>query len=107
MAKYLNNSPSKIPYRALMLLGALLLLGAVGCQSGSTQVAETQIPEQDPVEVSPSPEPTPNQAEEVDQEEAVETDQLNQCLVCHTDEQALKDTAKPVVDKESESSGEG
>lgn len=107
MAKNLKKSLSMIHYQTLMVLGALLLLGAVGCQVGSTQITETQFPEQDQTEVSQSPDPTAVETETVDLEEAVEADPPNQCLVCHTDEQALKDTAKPVVDKESESSGEG
>jgi len=40
-----------------------------------------------------------------DEDQAVE--EINQCLVCHTNKQALVDTVSPLVVVMSESSGEG
>lgn len=38
---------------------------------------------------------------------AEDTGEVNQCVDCHTDKQALVDTAAPVVEVEEESEGEG
>ena len=45
---------------------------------------------------------------DTNQDVAVEnTGEANQCVECHTDKQALVDTAAPVVEVEEESEGEG
>ena len=51
-----------------------------------------------PTEVAPPPEPT---------EEVVEEPLMDQCVECHTDQQALIDTADPVAEVVSENEGEG
>ena len=100
--------PSKIQYASLIIIGVLLILLAVSCQTADSQVAEDPTQEEGEAEVLESPEPTETEAEEmaeavIEEEPAV----VDECLVCHTDQETLMDTADPVVDLESESSGEG
>ena len=104
MAKNKKKSSSKIHYLSLIIIGVLLILLAVSCQSSDPEV--TVEPTQEQEEVLESPEPTVTESEEMASSED-ESEPADQCLVCHTDQDTLMDTADPVVDLESESSGEG
>lgn len=104
-----RKSFSKIPATILMILGAVLLLVAVSCRAVVTQPSETQAVESGNTAV-------PDSADAEDDAESssgegqglvVESEPSNQCLSCHTDQQALMDTAGPMVVLESENSGEG
>lgn len=60
-----------------------------------------------------APAETPSPTAEVE-EKPVETEavvevqpEADECIACHTDKQQLVDTAEPVLDAESESSGVG
>ena len=80
-----------------------------GCQSQSVEEVEPTI--QQSVETVPTSEPEQSKtsSEQNTQEVAVaeKEAEVNQCLACHTDQGQLEDTANPVVEVESESSGEG
>ena len=106
-----QKSFSKIPAAILMILGAGLLLVAVSCQAGATEQSETQTVDSENTAV---PDSTASESEDDAESSSgegqglvVESETSNQCLICHTDQQALMDTADPVVALESESSGEG
>lgn len=102
MPKKIGFSSQNMPSFLFMLLGLLLLVGAVSCQADQTQ----QLPEPTSAPVlTEAPEPTAvgDEAALASQAEV----NVDECLACHTDKQTLVDTADPVVDLESESSGEG
>jgi hypothetical protein len=108
MAKKIQKSFSKIQYSTLIILGGLLLLVAVSCQTGATEQVPTQaVAPEDTLEIDEVDSAEPENSSGEDQAQVVESEDLNQCLICHTDQQALQDTADPVVVVESESSGEG
>jgi len=69
---------------------------------------QTIAPEDTPEFVPAEPESEESETSSGEgQAQVVDSEDLNQCLVCHADQQALKDTADPVVLVETESSGEG
>ena len=70
----------------------------VGNESNGVVEIHPTIEESDNETFEPHPEPDP----ETNTEEV-----LSACVECHGDQQALVDTAKPQVDLESESEGEG
>ena len=111
MAKKLSTLLSRIHYSIPLLLGALLLLGAVSCQAGQAGQGEPQAAQVTETSLPGSPEPTTTAAPEMaavdGQAPDAEPEEVNQCLVCHADQGALRDTADPVALVESESSGEG
>ena len=101
----------------------LLVISLVGCGSEPTPTAElpevthaypppmndpeevaaslTKMPEEEvaaPTEETTDPEPT---------DEVAAEPQVDNCVECHTDQQALIDTADPVADLVSENEGEG
>ena len=105
MVDHLRKNPPKFQLLSI-LLGILLILGAVSCQA---QVDQQSVPgpEDETAAISQeSPEPTDEVEEEEEVEEVVAAE-VDQCLACHTDQQTLIDTASPVEIAESESSGEG
>lgn len=100
---------AKIPYASLLLVGALLIVGAVGCQAVATQQSATQTlaPESADLTNAADSDAEAQISAGEGQGEGVEGDDPNHCLVCHADQQALMDTAAPVAVLESENSGEG
>jgi hypothetical protein len=106
MAKIPNKLISKVQYYHLLILGILILIGAVSCQASNQQAEVT--PELDltaTAEFAAETLPTSTPSELAS--ENVPPQQVDQCLACHTDKQALLDTADPVAVVESENSGEG
>jgi hypothetical protein len=106
MIRKLKKTPSRIQFSSLLLWTGLLLLGAVSCQADQTQLPVAQTPELKPTQTQEAAEPTPSEesaAESGEGEAALD----DQCLICHTDQQTLIDTAAPLVVLENESSGEG
>jgi hypothetical protein len=104
MVDHLRKNNPRIPVLSI-LLGIILILGAVSCRAQADQEpAPIQEEEVTAEEALDSPEPTVEVEDEVEEVMAAEVDQ---CLACHTDQQALIDTASPVEQTESESSGEG
>ena len=86
----------------------MLLVLAVGCQTKGSEVTEDPSLVQEDAEVLESPEPTTSETEEmVEVESEGDPAEVDQCLVCHTDQDTLMDTADPVVHLEAENSGEG
>ena len=73
---------------------ASMLLFLAGCQAAIPEPVPTNTA------VSPEPEPTVEPTVEVVVEE-------DYCVSCHTDKEQLISVAKPVEEKESESSGVG
>jgi hypothetical protein len=106
MAKKRKLVPSRFQLPAQLFWVGLLLIAGVSCQAGDPQPEATQTLEATSVVEAAEPTPTEN-SEETAAAEMVEAEPENQCLICHTDQAALMDTASPVVDLESESSGEG
>ena len=109
MAKKIQKSFSKIHYGVLLILGGLMLVLAVSCQAGAAQPALTQTLDLEPtgVQITEEAEEEPTIETGEDPTQAITAEEQNQCLICHTDQQKLQDTADPVVVVESESSGEG
>jgi hypothetical protein len=103
MAKKMKNFSIKNHYGTVIVLSILVILLAASCQSSEPQETEVPTLKQEETEVLESPEPAP----ETEEMTEVETAEVNQCLVCHTDQDTLMDVADPVVHLESESSGEG
>lgn len=72
---------------------------------------ETEIVIVQPTEVEPSLEPThaptSETTEEMVEEAVPEEPELTECIICHSDNQRLIDTAKPVEVVKSENEGEG
>ena len=80
-----------------------------GCQSQSIEEVKPTIQQSVETEPTSEPEQSKTSSEQNPQEVAVaeKEAEVNQCLACHTDQVRLEDTADPVVEVESESSGEG
>lgn len=91
-----------------LMLGLILVIS--GCTSPPETLPTPTAGDQPEAEVTPV-EPTPTGMEQEDdqvqQAEEAEPQEPNQCLVCHTDQQALTDTADPEPVVEEESTGEG
>ena len=86
------------------ILALIVVVGLSACQSNSASNIEVQSqPSADNPATTTLPEPTVLVVSEDEQEET----KSNECLVCHSDQQTLIDTASPVEVIESESSGEG
>ena len=80
-----------------------------GCQSRSSEETEPTLEvtvENEPTTVAEGPE---GSSEETTEDVALveKAAEVNQCLNCHTDQERLEETADPVAEVESESSGEG
>ena len=111
MADKTRNFSTKNQYSIRLLAGVLFLLGVVSCRAVVPQQPETQSVYLEGSEDTQSAEPTITETAAVAAGEgsgqSPEVDEVNQCLVCHADQQALIDTATALVVIESESSGEG
>ena len=96
-----------IEYLSKRILILVAMIGLSSCLSNPVPepVSGSQIvPDSSEITASAS------QAESSEGEipaEDQEPDPKDECLICHSDQQTLVDTAKPVDIKESESSGEG
>jgi hypothetical protein len=91
----------------ILIIGLLLLIFAAGCRADTAQVPEPTSVDQ-PTEEIEETETSDDAAEPTLVAEVVEsTAEIDECLSCHIDEGLLRDTADPVAEVESESSGEG
>lgn len=102
----INKQPNHFSFIILVFVSAVTL---AGCQSGTDLEAET-IPEvtlESEVLLDSDPTEAPSDETNINGSTQVEKAEINQCLVCHTDQQELTNTAYPVEVVESESSGEG
>jgi hypothetical protein len=106
MAKRPRKFSVKVKYYQLLVLGALIVFAAVSCRASGQNAEATPELELTEAAVSAADTSRVTQAVEIAADEA-EPEQVDQCLVCHTDQQALMDTADPVIVIESENSGEG
>ena len=105
MPKKIGNTSQNIPSFLIILLGILLLVGAASCRANQTQeLPAVEISTAEPVLTDV---PAPTAVEDVAVLADPIAEKVDECLACHTDKQTLVDTADPVVDLESESSGEG
>jgi len=92
-----------------LLVGLMLIMS--GCTSRPDSVPTATAEDQPEAVVTPV-EPTPSGMDDEDadqgqQADEVEQQESNQCLICHTDQQTLIDTADPEPVVEEESTGEG
>jgi len=97
------------PNPGILIFGLVLSVTLASCQSAPETVSENIIEDTQDISLEDNSESATttddDNATEADPELVVE--EINQCLVCHADQETLKDTAYPVVVIESESSGEG
>jgi hypothetical protein len=100
MKPVINNLKSKV----LLIAVFILIIGLSACQTNRVHQQEelSQLLEGLP-KSTVLPEPT----EVTLFAEDLETETIDECLICHSNQQTLIDTAKPVVVVKSESSGEG
>ncbi len=106
MAKIPRKLISKVQYYHLLVLGSLILAAAVSCRAsdqGGQGTPELELTETASAALASPLATSTTEMAEVESE----PEEVDQCLVCHTDKQALIDTADPVVVVESENSGEG
>ena len=101
-----KKQPLMIRRTALLFWLGMLLIGAVSCQAENAQPTAEQDLEETPLVETAEPTAT-EESSDVAVLEEVEAEPEDQCLICHTDQATLMDTADPVVAIESESSGEG
>ena len=82
------------------ILFVLLIFLVSGCQAEANEALVDGPPSDAEITLTPLSEEI---AEESNEEDTASTAEAvaDECLVCHTDEQALKDSADPVADIES------
>jgi hypothetical protein len=101
----MKNKEIKLTYFGILLL--ILAIGLTSCQVDSATetdlVSQSDSDSTETLEITLEPEPV---AAEVSVEEQ-ESDNKDECLLCHTYKETLLDTANPVAVIDSESSGEG
>ena len=91
--------------KAITISGGVLILiiGLSACKPApDPSIAGSSPPNEQSIELTAVPETAV-----VVELENTEPESVNECLVCHSNQQALMDTANPEVVIESESSGEG
>jgi len=100
MKPVINNLKSKV----LLIAVFFLFIGLSACQTNRLRQQEdlSQL-----LEGLPKSTVLPQPIEVTLIADDLETETIDECLVCHSNQQTLIDTAKPVVIVESESSGEG
>ncbi|MCJ7717057.1 MAG: hypothetical protein MUO54_11140 [Anaerolineales bacterium] len=103
----IKNKKLANPRILILILVLTLAVGLTSCQSASDP--EAKLVSLIDIESTEIPEPTlvselSTDAVPVDDQES---DDEDECLLCHADQKSLIDTANPVVVLASESSGEG
>ncbi|MEN8171683.1 MAG: hypothetical protein ABFS03_02285 [Chloroflexota bacterium] len=105
--------------KLFLVICTLLILSLTSCSSAeSTELLVNENDEVASIEIEPTVEETEIESNP-DSDQMVEKDQTdpdtdisaeeppNYCIECHTDKQALIDTAKPEEEHEAENEGEG
>lgn len=106
----MNNHLKSFPLFFLVLVVLIISGSLAGCSEQAASLPEGEEPVGE-VQITPV-QPTPTDADAAEEQpQEVDLikaeDEVNQCLECHTDREALIDNAAPQVTIEEESSGEG
>ena len=100
----MKNIFSKHKYSVIMCLVLFLVIFFAGCRSASAPPTGNHTQQ---ISLSADLTQSPEFDLIVVPEEPLVPEIKDECFSCHTDQQALIDTAKPVVVIEKENSGEG
>lgn len=99
----MENRRLKYKYSGFVIV-VLLLVFLTSCRSGSISLDELDA---EPTSLSPESTQSSELTIALISDETQEPEIIDECFLCHTDKQALIDSAKPAVVLESENSGEG